>query len=425
MQENKVVGYSWIVFSIVLCAQSISLGLGLNCIVPFLTTIASEMKLTSTQVGTAWGMIGLGALLFSIIGGLISDRIGVRWTGFLGLLLMALGGGMRGIARSYPEFLVSMFLFGLAMGLARPNFPRVLSQWFPPNRLGMVNGIVGGGSALGAAVALATSVSIIGPMVGGWRNITITLGAITFVLAIAWVLLARERIFGERTIQTAGAVIKGFAFVLRLKPVWILSIVGLLLFGHSGAWSSHMPGFFEHKYGMTSALAGQLVSVTLFTGVIAAILGPTITDRTGLRKPAILIACVMGGLLNMIQGSFLGPVLFAILMIMPFGLGTIAPLLFTIPFETKQLPHAMTGAAVGMIITFQNLGAFVYPMISGKLIDLFAPNYYPYFAAQMLAFGLSFLLVWLLLPETGPQAAKTAAVHETADVFQSPIANRK
>jgi len=416
MQENKVVGYSWTIFFIVLLAQSISLGLGLNFIVPFLTTIAAEMKLTSTQVGTAWGMIGLGALLFSIVGGLISDRIGVRWTGFLGLLLMALGGGMRGIARNYPEFLASMFLFGLAMGLARPNFPRVLSQWFPRDRLGTVNGILSGGTALAAALAFAISVSIIGPLVGGWRNIAIVLGTITFVLAIAWAILVRERVFGERTVQTMGGVFRGLGSVLRLKSVWILSIVGLLLFGHSGAWASHMPGFFEHKYGMTTALAGQLVSVTLFAGVIAAILGPTITDRTGLRKPAILIACVMGGLLNMIQGSFLGPVLFVILTLMPFGLGTIAPLLFTIPFETKELPHAMTGAAIGVIITFQNLGATIYPVISGKLIDLFAPNYYPYFAAQMLAFGLSFLMVWLLLPETGPQAAKAAASRETADV---------
>jgi hypothetical protein len=69
-----------------------------------------------------------------------------------------------------------------------------------------------------------------------------------------------------------------------------------------------------------------------------------------------------------------------------------------------------------VIITFQNLGAFLYPVFSGKLIDLFAPNYYPYFAAQMLAFGLTLLLVWLLLPETGPQSVRAKDAHETADV---------
>ena len=110
MEENRVVGYSWIVFAIVLCAQSVALGMGMNCIPPFFTTIQKEMGLTSTQIGMAWGMIGLGALVFSVIGGLISDRIGARWTGFLGLLLMALSGTLRGLSQEYTQFLAAMLL---------------------------------------------------------------------------------------------------------------------------------------------------------------------------------------------------------------------------------------------------------------------------------------------------------------------------
>jgi MFS family permease len=402
MEDNKAVGYSWVVFAVVFCSQSAALGLGMTCIPPFLTTIAKEMDLTSTQIGMAWGMIGLGALLFSIMGGLISDRIGVRWTGFIGLMVLALGGTTRGLARDYQQFLAAMFLFGVAIGLTRPNFPRALSQWFPPNRLGMVNGLAAGGSALGAALSMSIGVSVVGPLVGGWRNITIILGGITLVLAIAWVALVRERIFGERSAPSMLTVFKGFGLVLRSRPVWVLSIAAFLLFGHSGAWASHVPGFFEYKHGMTSAMAGQIVSITLFGGIFTAILGPTLSDRLGSRKPAILLACIAGGLCNMLQGSFLGPVLMIILIIMPFGVGTIAPLLLTIPFELKDLPRSVAGAAIGMILTFQNIGTFVYPIISGKLIDLFTPNYYPFFAAQMLAFAMTFMLIWRLVPETGP-----------------------
>jgi nitrate/nitrite transporter NarK len=401
MEDNKVVGYSWVVFTVVFFAQSIAIGFGLNCIPPFLTTIAKEMNLTSTQVGMAWGMIGLGALLFSIVGGLISDRIGVRWTGFLGMLLIAVGSTMRGLARDYHQFLAAMFLFGVAIGLARPNFPRALSQWFPRNRLGMVNGLSSGGMALCAALSMAISVSILGPLAGGWRNVTIILGSLTFVLAIAWFVIIRERISGDRPASDLTAVLKGFGLVLRSRPVWILSIVAFLLFGHSGAWSSHFPGFFERKYGMTNTMAGHIVSITLFSGIFAAIFGPTLSDRIGSRKPAILLACVAGGLCNMLQGSFLGTPLTIILLIMPFGVGTIAPLLLTVPFELKDVPRSVAGAAIGMILTFQNIGTFVYPIFSGKLIDLFTPNYYPFFGAQMMAFALSFLLIWRLVPETG------------------------
>ncbi len=412
MENNKAVGYSWVIFAVVLCAQSTVLGLAMTCIPPFLTTIAKEMNLTSMQVGTAWGMIGLGALLFSAMGGLISDRFGVRWTGFAGLLLFATGGTLRGLASDYREFIAAMFLFGAAMGLTRPNFPRVLSQWFPRNRLGMVNGFSSAGSSLGAALSMAFSVSVIGPAVGGWRHITMIYGAMTFLLAIAWIVLVKERILGERPAPKLSTVLQGFGLVLRSRTVWMLSIAAFLLFGHSYAWSSHIPGFFEVKYGMTKALAGQIVSITLFSGVFAGIFLPTLSDRLGSRKPAILIACIAGGLCNLLQGSFLGPALTIILLIMPFGVGTIAPLLLTIPFELKELSPSVAGSAIGMILTFQNLGIFVYPIFSGKLIDLFTPNYYPYFGAQMAAFALTFLLVWRLVPETGPGATRKAPRQE-------------
>ena len=406
VEQNKVVAYSWVIFAIVVVAQGIALGFGVTCIPPFFTTISAELGLTSTQVGMAWGMIGFGAMLFSIIGGMISDRLGVRWTGFLGLLLMSLGGAMRGYAETYLQFLAAMLLLGIGVGFAGPNFSRALSQWFPPERRGMANGVSIGSSAFGAGLAMAISVGTIGPLVGGWRSIVIILGGLTFLLAIAWGILVRERLFGERLAPGFSVLIKGFACVLRSKSIWALSIVSLLLMGHAQSWSSHMPGFFENKHGITSSAAGQFVSIALFSGIIAAILGPTLSDRSGLRKPAMLIACVIGAICNMIQGSFLGPALFVILILLPYGFGTIGPLLFTVPFELKELHHTIAGVAVGMILTMQNVGAFIYPIISGKLIDVFAPNYYPFFAAQMIAFAASFFLVWWLLPETGPRAIK-------------------
>ena len=241
MDDNKVVRYSWVVFAVVLCAQSTALGLGMTCIPPFLTTIAKEMGLTSTQVGTSYGMIGLGALLFSVLGGLISDRFGVRWTGFVGLLLLAAGGMMRGLAGSYYEFNAAMFLFGAAMGLTRPNFPRALSQWFPRNRLGMANGLSAGGSALGAALSMAFSVSTFGPAAGGWRNITIILGGLTLLLAIAWAVLVKERIFGGKSAPRLSTVMKGFGLVLRSRTVWMLSIAAFLPIKSSSGRTNRQP----------------------------------------------------------------------------------------------------------------------------------------------------------------------------------------
>ena len=410
MQENKVVGYSWVIFAVVLATRTIASGLAWTCVPPFFTTIAAEMNLNAVQIGTAWGMIAIGTLLFVLIGGLISDRIGIRWAGCLGLVIMALGGAMRGFAHTYTEFLAAMFLFGVALGLAGPNFPRSLGQWFPSDRLGMVNGITMAGYGIGAALAMAMSVSVFGPLLGGWRNLMLFFALLTFILAIFWGLFVRERIIGERFVPSVAMVMKGLAFVLRLRSVWLLSINYMIMLGGYMAWAGHMPGFFEHNWGMSKALAGQIVSIGLFTALFAGIIGPTISDRIGLRKPILLWACVIGAVLSFIQGSFIGLPLIIIMILLPFGLGSIAPLVLTIPFELKELPQIAAGAAIGIIFTMGNLGGFIWPIVAGKLIDLFAPNYYPFFGLLALNFVVSLYLFWLL-PETGPrtQKADTAA----------------
>jgi hypothetical protein len=61
-----------------LFGRSVAQGFGLTCISSGPATIAAELKLNSARLGSAWNMIGPGALFFSIVGGLTGDRIRLR-----------------------------------------------------------------------------------------------------------------------------------------------------------------------------------------------------------------------------------------------------------------------------------------------------------------------------------------------------------
>lgn len=118
-EGNRVVGYSWVVFCVVLCGQSVALGFGLTCIPPFLTTIAVELNLSSTQVDLAWGMIGL-ALMFSLLGGLISDRIGLRKPA---LLVACVVGGIANLIQGSflgPALIVILVIMPFGVGTISP-----------------------------------------------------------------------------------------------------------------------------------------------------------------------------------------------------------------------------------------------------------------------------------------------------------------
>ena len=65
-----------------------------------------------------------------------------------------------------------------------------------------------------------------------------------------------------------------------------------------------------------------------------------------------------------------------------------------VSLDRQDAAGAKVGAAEQRLISFQYRGVH--------------SKYYPYFGAQMMAFALTFLLVWRLVPETGPEAAKPA-----------------
>ena len=58
---------------------------------------------------------------------------------------------VRAIAGSFPWMLLAMALFGASMAAIIANLPKTLGLWFPPERLGMANGISLAGFGVGQA----------------------------------------------------------------------------------------------------------------------------------------------------------------------------------------------------------------------------------------------------------------------------------
>ena len=53
-------------------------GLNVGVVPPLFPEIAAELSLTHTQIGIIWGSWFLGMMLFSLIGGAMADRFGVK-----------------------------------------------------------------------------------------------------------------------------------------------------------------------------------------------------------------------------------------------------------------------------------------------------------------------------------------------------------
>ena len=61
--------------------------------------------------------------LIAIPAGFLADRFGLRVTVGAGIIVVALGSALRGIASTYPVLLAFTMLYGAGLGLGFPNLP--------------------------------------------------------------------------------------------------------------------------------------------------------------------------------------------------------------------------------------------------------------------------------------------------------------
>ena len=116
--------------------------------------------------------------------------------------------------------------------------------------------------------------------------------------------------------------------------------------------------------------AGELVSIMLGTTVVFNILGGILSDRLGKRKPFLIISSVVFGLGILTLATLKGIPLVVALVITGAALGTIAPVLMTVPVELEEIGPGLSATAIGLIFMVGNTGGAFGPIVSGKLMDL-------------------------------------------------------
>src|SRR5207248_1176096 len=133
------------------------LGALANSIVP-----DPEFQLNETQRGMMLALPLLGGAILRLVLGVMTDHIGARKTGLIGLVLTILPLLLGWLwADSYEKIL----LVGMMLGVAGASFAAALplaSRWYPPQYQGLAMGIAGAGNS---GTALAT---LFAPMLAGF-----------------------------------------------------------------------------------------------------------------------------------------------------------------------------------------------------------------------------------------------------------------
>jgi nitrate/nitrite transporter NarK len=315
------------------------------------------------------GVVSLAALFFAVFGGALSDRFGSRMVFGGSILIMAVSGGFRGFAGNAYEFIATMFILGAGAAILGPSLLKALGTWFPSGQLAMANGICISSMGIGGALAMATASKYLSPACGGWRGLMFALGGALALTGILWMVLYKDvpKKAGETVKRNKGNVRENFKKILKIKDVWLIALFYACCNMSLISAISFLPIIFEER-GMTKA--GEAVAVILGTSVLFNILGGAISDRVGKRKMFLWSSALVFGACVPAFGVFNGGLLIVSLVLAGAAMGTFAPIMMTVPVELEKVGPALAGTAIGFIFMIGNVGGFVGPVLTGKLMDI-------------------------------------------------------
>lgn len=399
MEDNKS-AYRWLILSMLFVMTGLSF-CSINAIPPLFSEIQQQIPLTKAQMGLIMGSVLLASLLFAPLGGGISDKIGSRSAATLGILLTAVAGALRWSMDSVTGLIACSFFLGAGVALFSPNIPKALGIWFPRHELALANGICSAGLAIGGVIGMGSSASFLSPNFGGWRGAMLLLGGCLFAMGILWAFLYRDpknSVPLEKKDRNMG---KNFKKVIKVRDLnLVLFYRALIMFGWM-ALVTFLPRIFQER-GLDRA--GEMVSIMMGAVMVFNIVGATISDRVGKRKPFLLASPIILGIAVFSFQFLEGIPLIIALAIAGSALGTISPLFFVLPVEFEEIGPKLAATAAGIMLMIGNVFGFLGPFITGKLIDLTGSNV----TAFVLIFICTIVSVLLILPirETGRKKEK-------------------
>src|SRR5438045_882157 len=221
-------------------------------------SIVPDFKLNDAERGLMLALPLLGGSILRLALGLLTDHIGARRTGILGLGLTLLPLVLGWLwADSFPK----MLLVGLLLGIAGASFAVALplaSRWYPPEYQGMAMGIAGAGNS---GTALAT---LFGPILAGslgWHAV-FGLALIPVLLTLVVFVLFAKDSPNQPTSKTP----RDYAAVLRQPDTWWFCLFYSVTFGGFVGLASFLNIFFHDQYELTKVQAGYFATLCVMAG---------------------------------------------------------------------------------------------------------------------------------------------------------------
>ena len=328
--------------------------------------ISEDLGLNLVQIGTVWGMIGLGGLLMLLVSGFAVDRLGVKRVITVALILTGIMGASRGLASNFWSLALTNLLFGLGQTFIIVAAVRAASVWFSGRQLGLANGLLATGTALGFTLGAIFSASILSPYLGSWRYVLFLYGAVSVLISLLWLFTVKEpREFISRYSEVKFPFQQMISRVIKDKELWLLGICGLGLLGCTNSITGYLPLYLRNA-GWSGISADGTLAVLNIAGTAGAVPLTLLADKIGVRKAVVLPLLIIIFICSAMLAVFNNTMVWLLVIMIGFSRDGCMALILTMN-QDKVTGSKHAGTAMGFQQMHFRTGSMIAPPLGNSL----------------------------------------------------------
>ena len=385
----------WLVSFTMLCAYYLT-----DALAPLQQRLGTDLHWNAFDYGLYSGAYGWFNvfLLMLVIGGLILDKAGVRFTGILSIIIMLLGAGIKywAIAGYAGNDVVSLgighwellaakrsalvaglgfAIFGVGAEMFGITANKAVIRWFKGKELALSIGLNTSVGRIGTALAMFTPI----PLVNLTGHLTAPVTLSLLLLCIGLLSFISFCIFDKKldkeSKDTAEIQEEEFKFsdikeIAKVRAFWYITILCVLFYSAVFPFIKYATDLIVQKFGVSEEFAGIIPALLPFGALVLTPFFGNLYDKKGKGATIMIIGSV---LLLGVHLLFSIPSLNSLYV--AIGLVLILGVAFSLvpssmwPSVAKIIPEKRVGTAYAITFWVQNWGIMGVPMLIGYVLN--------------------------------------------------------
>ncbi len=343
---------------------------------------------------SAYGWFNVFFLML-IFGGMILDKMGVRFTGLMSVVIMIVGVGLKwfGVSHDFGGATVTVFgsdwgyplliaslgfaLFGVGIEICGITVSKIIVKWFKGKEMALAMGLEMATARIGTGLAIGFT-PLLCKAFGNTISMPVLIGLLLLCIGLLTFLVFAvmdKRYDQERAESDADDAEEPFRFtdifdIVKIRGFWYIALLCVLFYSAVFPFLKFAPNLMINKFGITVTLSGVIPALLPFGNILLTPFFGNLYDRKGKGATIMLVGALMlVGIHFLFSIAALNNWLVALALVILLGIAfSLVPSAMW-PSVPKIVPENKLGTAYALIFWVQNWGLMGVPLLIGKVLE--------------------------------------------------------